>query len=240
MVKGIWDKKYNLRGSDFDRFSEIKPSAVLDLFQDIAGVHATELGIGFQSMLEKKLLWVVMKVKYQVIKRPEIYQSVIVRTWPKEPHRIDFEREYLILSEDNEVLIKGISQWAVINSETRKLAKADDLYVNIDGFCEKSNFDEKLKRLPIIENGESTYKVNSAFSELDTNGHVNNIKYADYVVNAVSPDSPLNIEELQMDFHKEIMCGETTDIFIQEDNGQILAKGVQGDNVMFTCRIDKK
>ncbi len=240
MVKGIWDKKYNLRGSDFDRFSQIKPSAVLDLFQDVAGVHSNELGIGFRDMLEKKLLWVVMKVKYQVIKRPEIYQNVIMRTWPKEPRRIDFEREYLILNEDNEVLIKGTSQWAVISSETRKLAKAKDLYVNIESFCEDSNFDEKLKRLPVIEEGESTYKVNSAFSQIDTNGHVNNIVYADYVLNAVSSDKPLNIEEFQMDFHKEIMCGDTTDILLREDGRQILVKGVQGENLMFTCRIERE
>lgn len=36
-MKRLWQKEYYLRASDFDKFNHIKPSAILDLFQDAAG-----------------------------------------------------------------------------------------------------------------------------------------------------------------------------------------------------------
>ncbi len=238
MVNGVFIKKYNLRGSDFDKFMEIKPSAVLDLFQDVAGLHAEELGIGFNAMLEKGLLWVVMKVKYELVKMPRMYQNVIVKTWPKEPKRLDFERNYLILDENEDVLIKGTSQWAIISSETRKLTRATNVYEKIDEFCDDVVFDGKIIRIPDFEALEPMVSVISGFSELDSNGHVNNIHYADYVINAINPQKPMNIRNFQIDFHKEIMLGDKTDIFVEE-NEDILVKGMQGDNIMFSARISK-
>ena len=49
----LWKKEYYLRASDFDKFNHIKPSAVLDLFQDAAGQHADELGVGFDQMIKR-------------------------------------------------------------------------------------------------------------------------------------------------------------------------------------------
>jgi acyl-ACP thioesterase len=95
LADSIFEKHYTLRGSDFDLNKQIKPSAVLDLFQEVAGQHAYELGIGFTDMLQKGYLWVVLKVKYQVLKAPELYQGVKVSTWPLKQKRLDLQRYYL-------------------------------------------------------------------------------------------------------------------------------------------------
>lgn len=239
MDNSIFKKQYILRGSDFDCFKQIKPRAVLDLFQEVAGQHAESLGTGFSNMLEKGLLWVVLKVKYQVIKKPELYQNVTVVTWPLPPKRLDFQREYLILNEQGDVLIKGTSQWAVINSNTRKLTKAQDIYKNIGSFSEKSNFEEKLTRVGDFE-GTMAKEVRSEFSHIDLNGHVNNAKYGDYVLDALKDMAPLNIREFQIDFHNEILADQITDIFALEKDGTVLIKGVQGENQMFLARIERE
>ena len=63
----LWEKEYNLRASDFDKYNHIKPSAVLDLFQDAAGQHAIILGVGFEDMLKRSFLWVLTKIKFKVL-----------------------------------------------------------------------------------------------------------------------------------------------------------------------------
>lgn len=238
MADSIFKKQYNLRNSDFDRFLEIKPSAVLDLFQTVAGLHAESLGVGFNAMLEKGCLWVILKVKYELIKMPEMYSNVTVVTWPKEPKRLDFIRNYQILDENGKLLIKGTSQWAVIDKETRKLTRATDVYKNIDGFCEDEVFDEKLVRVADFSEAQANFGVLSGFCDFDSNGHVNNIRYADYILNAVNPKKPLNIKTFQLDFHKEL-TGEEVKVFV-EDNDTILAKGIQNENLMFSCKIERK
>ncbi len=233
----MFKKQYNLRSSDFDKFLEIKPSAVLDLFQTVAGLHAENLGVGFNAMLERGFLWVILKVKYEIIRMPKMYENVTVATWPLEPKRLDFIRNYQILDKNGKVIIKGTSQWAIIDKDTRRLTRVTDVYKNIDTFCQDEVFDEKLVRVPDFNETESQYIVSGGFSDFDSNGHVNNIRYADYVMNALNPEKPLNIKTFQLDFHKELTGGETA-IFI-EDKEIILLKGIQNDNLMFSCKITK-
>lgn len=84
-MKRLWQKEYYLRASDFDKFNHIKPSAILDLFQDAAGQHAEEIGVGFQEMIKQSYLWVLTKVKFKIISEPKSYQKVNIKTWPLPP-----------------------------------------------------------------------------------------------------------------------------------------------------------
>ena len=38
----------------------IKPTALLDMFQDLAGIHASELGVGYDVLKEKNYAWVIL------------------------------------------------------------------------------------------------------------------------------------------------------------------------------------
>ena len=51
----VWEESHLLRANDFDTYGRIKPSAVLDLFQNAAGAHAKAIGVGFDAMLERLL-----------------------------------------------------------------------------------------------------------------------------------------------------------------------------------------
>lgn len=48
--------KITLRNSDFDFYGKIKPSSVLDIFQEAATRHAEILGVGFSASIEKNML----------------------------------------------------------------------------------------------------------------------------------------------------------------------------------------
>jgi len=238
LADNVFEKKYTLRGSDFDCFKEIKPSGVLDLFQEVAGQHAIELGVGFSDMQQNGLLWVVLKVKYEVIKSPELYQKVIVSTWPLEQRRLDFQREYLIKDTNGEILIKGTSQWAVIDKNTRKIVKVKDVYKNINSFISENNFDEKLLRIQDFS-GIKALEITSQISHLDPNGHVNNSKYGDFALDAIKSTKPIKIKKFQIDFHKEILLNQITDIFTLKQEDMILIKGVQNDEYMFLAKIER-
>ena len=49
---------------DLDKYDIIKPSAILEFFQDIAGIHADELGIGYETCKQKNLAWVVLYQRF--------------------------------------------------------------------------------------------------------------------------------------------------------------------------------
>ncbi|MBR5187622.1 MAG: hypothetical protein IKW18_04035, partial [Clostridia bacterium] len=177
MENRLWQKAYNLRASDFDKFKHLKPSSILDLFQDAAGQHAEDLGVGYDSMLARSYMWVLVRIKFQVISQPKSYQRVMVKTWPLAPNRLNYRREYAIETQDGEKLVIGSSEWVVMHSEKRRLVRAPDLYPFSDNFYPERNFGERLERIPDFTAESNPYTVTPGFSDIDRNGHVNNTKY---------------------------------------------------------------
>lgn len=237
-MKTQWEKEYTLRASDFDRFGHLQPAAVLDLFQDAAGQHAEELGIGFDAMLQKNQLWVVTRIKFQVVGTVKRHQTVRVRTWPLPPSRLSFRREYSIEDTNGRLLVKGSSDWVVMDSVKRRLVSAQDVYPFTEGFVTDKMFDEKLTKLHDFEAEGEPYRLCPGFSELDMNGHVNNTKYANFVLDAVSPAAEDAIDTLQIDYRKEVVAGTALQIGFVRNGKELLAKGQNGaGETMFTCHI---
>ncbi len=233
-----WEKNYTLRAGDFDKFNRIKPSAVLDLFQDAAGQHAEELGVGFEEMINRSYLWVITRIAFEIVSAPNRHQTVRVKTWPLIPNRLNYRREYCITDENGNLLIKGSSEWVIVHSEQRKLLSVPQLYPFTEGFCRDTMFEGKLRKVADFEATDIPYIVNAGFSELDVNNHVNNTKYADYVMDALAPSADDIIETFQIDYRKEVVQGTQLDIYHLKEGKNILAKGQNtSGGTMFACEI---
>lgn len=238
-MKRLWEKEYFLRASDFDKFDHIKPSAVLDLFQDAAGQHAEEIGVGFEDLIKRSYLWVLTRIKFKILSQPKRYKKVIVKTWPLEPNRLSYRREYSIEDENGELLIAGSSEWVVIHSEKRRFVSVPDLYPFTDGFHTEIMCEEKLGKVKDFETLSEPYTINARFSDIDINDHVNNAKYANYVLDAINPQSDHELKEFQIDYRKEVLVGTQLNIYHEKQDSQVLAKGVNSDgDIMFACKLD--
>lgn len=233
----IFSQEFQLRTSDFDCRGQIKPSAVLDLFQEVAGAHAIELGVGFDDLLKKELIWVIVKVKFRIENDIHEHQKVIVKTWPLPAGRVTLQREYLIEDENGKTLVKGTSEWVTVHSEKRRIVPPTNVYP-LEEYCEDRMFEEKLAKVSDFTEPEIASEVIPQFCDLDRNGHVNNIRYADYVLNALKPKQE-KIREFQIDFHREIMSGMKICVALGESETGVLAKGLsENGEKMFSCAIN--
>ena len=237
-MNSTFKRDFNLRTSDFDCNRHISPVAVLDLFQEVAGFHAEELGCGFEPLLNHGLLWVIVKAKYEVLCQPKMHSTVTVKTWPLPPTRLGFQREYLIEDANGNLLIRGTSDWVVMNSSERKLAAASDIYPSDLVHCTDKCFEERTARIRDFETDGDGISVAPSFCDLDMNGHVNNIRYAAYVLNAVELKADEVIRSFQTDYHREVKFGDRLLIETHREDNQILAKGTnQNGEKMFYCKI---
>lgn len=236
-----YEKNYYLRTSDFDCRNKLLPSAILDLFQDVAGSHADKLGIGHNDMIGKNIVWVLTKVKFRVMEDVGMHRSVKVKTWPLKPGLLGFNREYLVEDECGNVLVKGTSEWVLMHTEKRKVVALSDVYPIKEGFVEEKMFEGKLSKVKDFESDSEGYCVVPGFSQLDINGHVNNTKYANYVLDAADLADDEIIDTFQLDFRKEITKGEKINVYLCRQDGQILAKGQDSEGTnMFLCKITLK
>ena len=237
----LWKKEYTLRAGDFDKYNRMKPSAVLELFQDAAGQHAEEIDVGYEAMANRSYMWVLLKVKLLFIKNPECYQKVVIKTWPLAPNRAIYRREYSMENEKGECLIAGSSEWVVMHNEKRRLVADPNLYPFTEGFVTDTIFEEKLDKVSDFETKETPRIVHTGFSEIDVNNHVNNTKYANYVLDAVVPGEKDILRVFQIDYRKEVLEGTQLKIYHSKEERGVLAKGLNDNgDIMFACRLEYK
>ena len=187
--------------------------------------------------MKNGLIWVVVKTRYEIINEPPLFSKVKVKTWPLPPSRISFQREYLIEDENGRPLIKGSSDWVVVDSVSRKLAGAKDIYPEME-FCTDKVFDVKPSRIPDFDATDNTYIIVPRFSQLDMNNHVNNTKYLNYALDSTNISANDEISSVQIEFKHEVTANTELKVYSVREEKEIICKGKNSDgHIMFACKI---
>ena len=171
---------------DIDTNLKIKNSAILNLFEDIAGIHANLVGEGLK---ESETTWLLTGYKVKILKRPEYGDKVEVHTWGTEIKSITASREFEVRSPSGELLIIGLSNWVHINLKSKKIEKVSEKIAQAYQIePERTNFNEyKLKKLIQTEDFKYQKEYTIDWNWIDANNHMNNIFYLD-LAEMVLPD----------------------------------------------------
>jgi acyl-ACP thioesterase len=180
----LYETKITLYNSYFDLNNNLSAKSILNIFQDVASIHGEKIGVGYLDMLNKNLYWVLSRIKFDIVKMPQINQTVVVKTWPHEKGKIDFDRDISIFSENGELLIKGTTKWCVIDTISRKLQRTENVTYSGEIHPEK-NYEDKFFKITLPEQKFKTkFNYTVLYSDLDHNQHMNNTNYANLILNA--------------------------------------------------------
>ena len=204
-------KKFFIGYSDVDKNDKCKLSKIIDLLQNTATMHSKSVGYGTREMMNLKQAWLMLGWKVRILKYPEADMDVEVRTWSRGIKSVEAKRGYEIFSEEGELLIIADSTWALFDLEQQKLIRAPEKMKNAYGTIERNMFEgekiEKLRDNGVIEN-QLTLSVGKR--DIDTNNHMNNSKYLEYITEVI-PDN-LNVNEFECVYRKQVGLGEEINI----------------------------
>ena len=235
-----YKQTYQLRTGDFDRYAHLLPSSILDVFQDVAGVNAEQVpGMTWKELSAAGLFWVVTRIKYEVVETPALHEQVIARTWPLAPTRLGFQRDYTMRKLDGSLLVKCSSDWILMDYKTRSFASARDFYNGPNDFSEEKVFDKKLRKIKTFEPEDEGTQFDVSFVDIDINGHVNNSKYPNFVLNALNLAEGETIKTFQIDYRHELRPGNKVTIHSKKEGNIITSLGMnpEGD-CMFETQIE--
>ena len=240
MVAMDQHKAYQLRTCDFDQYGHIQPASVLDIFQDIASTHADDMGIGFDDMQAQGVFWAVTRMKYEVVKHPVVHGEYVARTWPHSPSRFSFKRDYSLKDADGELCVKASSEWVLMDVESRQLAKVADHYNGPDNYFDDRSFADKMRKIVDVDmTGTEPYELVPGASDIDVNGHLNNARYAAYVLDALNLGADQVIKTFQIDYRHEVKAGEPLRLYSATDAESVIVKGLNAqDESAFLCKIE--
>lgn len=222
---------YRMRTNDFDCYDTIMPSSILNSCQDIAGVHADYLNVGYSDMLSKGYYWVILRQGFKVYKEITPGSKIIVETFPREKNKFQFIRDYRILDEVGETLVEGSSLWVVIDINTRSVSRATD--INYVGTYETNLCDITLTKLKFDDNFENNYTHKVTYSDLDHNKHYNNSRYLDICMNILKLSNKNVVKEFYTDYLHEAILDDILNINYQIE-GNIAYFNFVKDNKVIT------
>lgn len=136
--------------------------------------------------------------------------------------RVDFDRDYLVRGEDGRIIAKGVSKWCVIDLNSRKLVRAQDI-VFPGEFCLEKTFEPPFAKLLPAETLPLAFEHTVRRSDLDHNGHMNNARYGELLLDAVPTDRI--IRAFQIDFLHEAMRGETIAVHTRQNKNTLSVCG---------------
>ena len=242
MNENLYELKRIITSSFADREMRLSVPAIFDAFQDVAAIHVNYMSLSAQELYDKfNLLWVLSKEKAKIYRLPKQNETIIIKTWPLKPSAVRFVRDYLISSENGDVLICGTSDWCLIDATTRSLKVSSSIPYPAELISERAGAGAFTK--PDL-NGDFeprfTYKV--ALTDVDFNDHTNNVCYIRQIADAFTPDEfyALDIAEIETHFYKETRYGDDIDVLRKKTDDGYIIKCVSGGATVFAAIIKIK
>ena len=78
----VWKESFKITSYQVDFQENIKPTNLMQLFQEAAGNHAAHLGAGYNALLEDKLFWALSRIRVEIGKLPKWGDEIRIETWP--------------------------------------------------------------------------------------------------------------------------------------------------------------
>lgn len=217
-MEAIYKKQYTVQVSDIDFRQQLKLSSLFGYLQDMATEHAIKLGVGRSSIQNKhEVIWVLIRVRVDIIRYPKLKEEITIETWPDQPNKIEFDRNFFIYDSNNNIIAKAVTTWVIIDFNTRKLKRSSLIEVNFPESGREKAINCELGKIKSKGNLNINYKKTVGYSDIDINEHLNNAKYIDYIMDCFSLENHKKyfVKSIEVNYIREALPGET--IVLQTD-----------------------
>lgn len=210
----IYEEALHMRASDCDFGQRVKPAALFRDLSEAAGAHAARLGVGFEAMVARGLLWVHARMKLRFYRFPQAGERVTIRTWPRAiERRLLYPRDFELLATDGTRLVAATSAWLIVDAKTHRIVRPGAAKLEVPALEIAPEPDDALGWRD-LEAGNGTeilsLNVRAGYSAVDMLGHVNNSRYVEWLCDAfpLAMYETQRMDWLQIAYTHEVLPGE--------------------------------
>ena len=222
-----FERGYPIDSRDVDPWNHCKPSGLMGILQEAAVAAACELHASRPEMMEKyNLFWMLARMWYRLDRPLKWNETLSIRTWHRGGSGASSYRDFDLFV-DGKPVGEAVSVWVLADADTHRLARMSKIeeFQGTDGgeLCKNKS----LSRFKLPQEMAAADRA-MHYSDTDINGHVNNVRYADFICDAIRMDQlgqDFYVSALQVDYLAECMAGETITLFTGEQDGLRYVRG---------------
>lgn len=209
--------------------------------------QSIELGLTEEKLNEKGYGWVITQHILKIERLPVYGENIRIFTRADSYNRYFCYRDFWIENEKGTVIVKMHSIFVLMDQKKRKIARL------LPEFIEpyKSEYTTKIERVPdpkIDETSqlisEKNYRVR--FMDIDSNQHVNNVHYFDWMIDGLDENFLLThtLVEMNIKYKREVHYGEMVNTETRMAENQLityhLVKAGEEESCYACCTWGKK
>jgi acyl-ACP thioesterase len=205
----------SVRFGDVDRSNRLTLGAAFGFFQEAALTHADNLGVGFDAFAKAGQGWILSRISVFVENRPSYGETITVESWPRGYEKLFALRDYAIRDNSGKIIARGRAEWLILDIEKRRPLRAKDI-------VEKLPLNAGVDALPAgtlnLKERDDLVKINerkAVYSDIDYYGHVNNVRYIQWIQDVIDPDILDAAGQMRLDINyvSETLPGETVGLW---------------------------
>ena len=195
-----------VRYSEVDSKGQMTWLALMDYFQDCSVFHSESVKLSVEYLGRKHLAWVLSSWQIQVNRYPKLGEKIVVATFPYEFKGFFGMRNFLLMTEAEEVLACANTMWTLLDTEKMVPAKPTEEMLQKYVLEERYPMDYRGRKIAIPDNGSKQPAVPVTKEYLDTNFHVNNGQYV-RIAKMYLPDR-VSVKQLRAEYRKSAVLGD--------------------------------
>ncbi|MDD2955549.1 MAG: thioesterase [Oscillospiraceae bacterium] len=218
-----------------------KLSCIMRQMQEVGAQHLEALDMGFQKLWDEGFVFLLSKILLEIRRRPVGGERLRVVTQPRPPKGAQFLRDICFYDQNGEEIICAGTAWMLADPVSRTIRRPAE-YPYVIPYAQEPYSDAaaKLKcRAP--ETLEPLGSREVRYSDLDTNGHVNNAVYGDIVCDHLPMEEIRRREIARFKIHyaREARSGDILELFggaLTADSRYQLGK--RGEEKCFEAEVE--
>jgi acyl-ACP thioesterase len=215
-----------------DAGGKISIQSLCNYLQEMAGLHAAELGVSVTDLFKKNLTWVLSRLHVIIDHYPSWGDYVTIDTWPSGAEGLYAIRDFYIIDSADKMIGRAISSWMIIDLVKKKPIEMPKFVHDLRLTGKERAIEDHFPKLPKISEINFEKQFNVRRSDLDINQHVNNVNYIEWAVESV-PGEIYNskvLKELEINFRAESTYGDRIIAQSQVQNDTCFHKLTRSDD----------
>ena len=221
MLKGEYSFKVRTYECDAEGFATM-PS-ICNYLQEAASIHAGELGFSKSDFSHsgENISWILTRLIINMEAYPKWGDEVIVGTFPRGGRRIAAWRDFEIKDAAGTVLGVATSEWMIIDLAARKTVAVPQTVLScIDDSVSPVLGTSPFSKLRFPDGCPApAFSSRAQKSHIDLNGHVNNVRYVEWMLEPCPSPRPKRMEIV---FRGEAFAGDEVNVSVIAEDGGLL------------------
>jgi acyl-ACP thioesterase len=221
-MENYFDKNFEMRYFEMNKYGMASPTTILTLLEETAAEHSYNIGYSLYNLEQQNIGWVLISGVIDMARYPKYKENITIRTWASKYTLVKGYRENIIFDGSGAVIGKAKGVWVFYDIEKKKPVPIFNEIKSKWGINQEISQEIDIDMIKIIHDGERQREYEVFKSDVDSNKHVNNIRYFHWLIESLPDEIPDNyiLKKVTAKFYSDAKYGEKIQIHVKNEMGQ--------------------